>query len=230
MKERCVMKQLTTITFTLSLLMSGILSAQDIGKPAEIKPETPKMEEAKPTIPPLPTPPTPIKAPETQKPAELMKDLPAKPEEIKVKQTETQEIKVTPPTKPVTPAAFFKKAEEMQKNMQKFVGDAIEHAQANPADKEKVLEQLGIIMGMSIAGLEAVSGEKIIDFDALEAAEEGAKTTKQVERPSEIPAAPEAKKPTEQKLPEIAIKPEEKKAPEVKSETPEKSAMEKKTK
>lgn len=188
------MKQMKNIVFTLALLLSSMVlsvveEVVDVARPVKT-PEATKLDSG-----------VPAKKDDEKK------------QEVKVKQIETKEIAVAPaPIKSSSSKTFFEKAKKIQDDVQKFIGEAAEYVESYPADKEKVLEQIGAILGMSIAGLEAVSGEKILDFEAMEAAEKEAQ--KKAEKFAEPTKTETPKKVDTSKT---SAKAEEKKTAEVKA-------------
>lgn len=174
------------LMLSLVLLTPAFTMTQDTKnqKPAAAVPE--KSEKSTPGAKETPVPATPQKQAEQKKPAE--KPVTLEPKAVAVKPVATKEVtaKTAQPAQTAVTAAFYQKAADIQKKVHDFALEAEKFAKQFPDETEKVLEQLGIIMGISIAGLEEISGEKLIDFEALEAeAEAAAKKEQEAKKPAQ---------------------------------------------
>lgn len=173
------------LMLSLVLLTPAFTMTQDTKNQKSAAAVPAKSEKSTPGAQETPVPATPQKQVESKS---VQKPITPEPKAVTVKPVETKEIaaKTAQPAQTAVTAAFYQKAADIQKNVHDFALEAEKFAKQSPGETEKVLEQLGIIMGISIAGLEAISGEKLIDFEALEAeAEAAAKKEQEVKKPAQ---------------------------------------------
>ncbi len=180
----------------------------------------------------LPPPPPPTK-PETpvkqSKPEKEMKDVALPdPQAEKVKEEIKMVAKEAPMeapkaiTKPGS-QALMAQFEKVQKELLDLINEAEKYVKNNPAEKEKILEQIGMVFGLTIGGLEKVSGEKLIpDLETIEAT---APTIKKPTRPTSTKKAahpmipgPKVAQPTEPRVIEKKMTPKPISTPSVKPE------------
>jgi len=106
----------------------------------------------------------------TSKPTELVKPK----ETISIKTVDTKiEAPVVAPRK--GPNQLWTRFEKIHKDLDTLVSDVEKYANSMPAEKENIkdqaLNQLGMFLADLIRYLERISGEKLLDIDALEALE-----------------------------------------------------------